>query len=95
MVSKGGGPLPTIQEEKQSSIMDGGLELGQSGQPSILKSSLKSRSVSMPFSRAGSVIRLDNCNMTSVFREIMRRESIMPPKHKHNFKIKYGRKTND
>lgn len=48
----------------------------------------------MPFERAGS-IRLDNFNMTDVFQEIYRRESLMPPKYKQHFKIKYGKKTND
>ena len=49
----------------------------------------------MPFSRAGSTIRLDNFDMHDVFQEVFRRESIMPPKYKQYFKIKYGAKTSD
>lgn len=65
--------------------------------PSNLKSSLKTRSASasMPFSRASSSIRLENFDMHDVFQEVFRRESLMPPKYKHQFKIKYGKKTND
>lgn len=51
----------------------------------------------MPFERAaasgtGSGLRLD---LADVYKEIHKRETIMPQPYKNNFKIKYGRKTKD
>lgn len=52
----------------------------------------------MPFDKAKSATgKLSNLNLnlTDVFAEIQRRETIMPKPYKETFKIKYGRKTND
>lgn len=55
----------------------------------------------MPFDRAnpqqmssGRTSRL-KLDLTDVFAEIQRRESIMPKPYKSQFKVKYGRKTKD
>jgi hypothetical protein len=67
------------------------------------KSSLKKnnslRSASLPFDRSTggkrNTLSKINFNMTDVFKEIQRRETIMPRPATGNFKLRYGRKTND
>ena len=77
--------------------------VGEEDESERLKSSLKktssSRSASLPFDKSAGGNRRSlskiNFNMTDVFKEIQRRESIMPRPSTGNFKLRYGRKTND